>query len=118
MWVVITLAAAMLQITRTSIQHGLRHSHDAVSAAAFRFTYGAPVALVVSIIVFGPAGVARPGCGTDVVVVIIAAGVAQSLPRWLCCWRSAHVISRSARCIPRRKFLLWQPSGLSGSDQL
>jgi drug/metabolite transporter (DMT)-like permease len=79
MWVVITLAAAMLQITRTSIQHGLRHSHDAVSAAAFRFTYGAPVALVVSIIVFGPAGVARPGFGTDVVVVIIAAGVAQIL---------------------------------------
>jgi len=79
MWVVVTVAAAMLQIARTSLQHDMRHSHDAVSAAAFRFTHGAPVAVAVSLVVFGVADVPVPGIGVDVVVIVVAAGLSQIL---------------------------------------
>lgn len=55
LWIWVTVAAATFQILRTARQHELR-SHLSTAGAGFvRYAYGAPLAIVLSIVVFGVA---------------------------------------------------------------
>lgn len=61
MWIVITLAAATFQILRTSRQHQLRSVLSTTAAGFVRYAYGAPLAVVLSIVLFGALGRDVPG---------------------------------------------------------
>lgn len=77
MWVPITLAAATFQILRTSRQHQLR-AHLSTTAAGFvRYLYGAPLALALSVVVFGVVGRDLPTVPWRFWPVVGLAGVAQ-----------------------------------------
>jgi len=79
MWVPITLAAATFQILRTSRQHELRGVLSTSAASYVRFVYGAPLALLASLVLFGVLGRARPAIPTGFWPIIAGAGVAQIL---------------------------------------
>lgn len=53
MWVLITLGAATFQILRTSRQHELRSVLSTGAAGFVRYAYGAPLAVVLSVVLFG-----------------------------------------------------------------
>lgn len=53
MWIIITLAAATFQILRTSRQHQLRTVLSTTAAGFVRYAYGAPLAVLLCIVVFG-----------------------------------------------------------------
>lgn len=79
MWIPITLAAATFQILRTSRQHQLA-PHLSTNAAGFvRYLYGAPLALVVATITFGPLGRSLPDVPAHFWLVVTVAGVSQIL---------------------------------------
>ncbi len=79
MWVPVTLFAATCQVLRTSRQHRLR-SMLSVNAAGFvRYAYGFPLAVLVSLATFGPAGAEIPGVPWRFWPIIAGAGVAQIL---------------------------------------
>jgi drug/metabolite transporter (DMT)-like permease len=52
MWIIITLGAATFQILRTSRQHELRSVLSTTAAGFVRYAYGAPLAMVLSLVVF------------------------------------------------------------------
>jgi drug/metabolite transporter (DMT)-like permease len=61
MWIVITLAAATFQILRTSRQHQLRSVLSTTAAGFVRYAYGAPLAVALSLVLFGVLGRDVPG---------------------------------------------------------
>jgi drug/metabolite transporter (DMT)-like permease len=72
MWILITLAAATFQILRTSRQHGLRSVLSTTAAGFVRYAYGAPLAIALSLVLFGALGREMPtvpGCFWLFVVV-------------------------------------------------
>ncbi len=77
MWVLVTLAAVVLQATRTSMQQKLR-AHLSITAAGFvRYFYGAPIALgavAVAVVAFGQS---LPVPSAGFWLTVTAAGVAQ-----------------------------------------
>lgn len=76
MWVLITIAATIFQIGRTSEQHRLRGRLDVAEAGYVRFAYGFPLAAVVtSLWMLGPGEVASPG--PTFFLSVAAAGVLQ-----------------------------------------
>jgi drug/metabolite transporter (DMT)-like permease len=77
MWVVITLAAAVFQIARTSRQHRLRSLLSSNAAGFVRYAYGAPLALLLSGLMFGVLRRDLPHVPASFWPTIIAAGVAQ-----------------------------------------
>ncbi len=77
LWVPITLAAASFQILRTSRQHQLRSTLSTAAAGFVRYLYGAPLALVLSGVVFGVLGRALPSVPLRFWPIIATAGVAQ-----------------------------------------
>lgn len=77
LWVPITLAAASFQILRTSRQHQLRSTLSTASAGYVRYLYGAPLALLLSAVVFGLLGHAVPSVPMRFWPTITFAGVAQ-----------------------------------------
>ena len=56
MWILITLAAATFQILRTSRQHELRSLLSTTAAGFVRYAYGAPLAIALSLMLFGVLG--------------------------------------------------------------
>ncbi|MGA9279489.1 MAG: hypothetical protein WBV89_21245, partial [Ilumatobacter sp.] len=79
MWVPITLAAALFQILRTSRQHELRGVLSTGAAGYVRFAYGAPLAVLASIVVFVLVGQDVPSIPSIFWPIIAGAGVAQIL---------------------------------------
>ena len=79
MWVPITLAAATFQILRTSRQHQLRGALSTAAAGYVRFAYGAPLAVLASVVLFGLVGRDVPSIPGGFWPIIAAAGVAQIL---------------------------------------
>lgn len=77
MWIPITLAAATFQILRTSRQHGLRAVLSTNAAGFVRYAYGAPLAVLLSAVVFGVLGRDLPDVPDRFWPTIVAAGVAQ-----------------------------------------
>jgi drug/metabolite transporter (DMT)-like permease len=77
MWILITLAAATFQILRTSRQHELRGVLSTAAAGFVRYAYGAPLALLLSAVVFGAAGRDLPTVPARFWPTIAAAAVAQ-----------------------------------------
>lgn len=77
MWIPITLAAATFQILRTARQHQLRTVLSTNAAGFVRYLYGAPFAIVLSLIVFGIAGRDLPEVPPRFWPIIVGAGVAQ-----------------------------------------
>jgi drug/metabolite transporter (DMT)-like permease len=77
MWVPITLAAATFQVLRTSRQHGLRIHLTPVGAGFVRYLYGAPLALLASMMWFGAAGRDLPTIPARFWLVVTLAGIAQ-----------------------------------------
>ena len=56
MWIPITLAAATFQILRTARQHELRSVLSTAAAGFVRYAYGAPLAVALSLVLFGVLG--------------------------------------------------------------
>ncbi len=79
MWVPITLAAATFQILRTSRQHQLRGVLSTAAASYVRFLYGAPLAVLCSVVLFVVIGRDFPTIPGEFWPIIAAAGVAQIL---------------------------------------
>lgn len=77
MWILITLAAATFQILRTSRQHELRGVLSTAAAGFVRYAYGAPLAVLLSALVFGVLGRDLPSVPTRFWPTIAAAAVAQ-----------------------------------------
>ena len=79
MWILITLAAATFQILRTSRQHELRALLSTSAAGFVRYAYGAPLAVLLSILVFGALGRDVPHVPARFWPIIAAAAVSQIL---------------------------------------
>jgi drug/metabolite transporter (DMT)-like permease len=77
MWIPITLAAATFQILRTARQHELRSVLSTAAAGFVRYAYGAPLAIVLSAVLFGVLGRGLPDVPGRFWPIIAAAGVAQ-----------------------------------------
>ena len=77
MWIPITLAAATFQILRTARQHELRGVLSTAAAGFVRYAYGAPLALVACLGVFGLAGRNLPEVPGRFWLLIVGAGLAQ-----------------------------------------
>lgn len=77
MWIPITLAAATFQILRTSRQHELRSVLSTAAAGFVRYAYGAPIALLLSIGLFGVLGRSLPTVPPRFWPIIVAAAIAQ-----------------------------------------
>lgn len=77
MWIPITLAAATFQILRTSRQHELRSTLSTAAAGFVRYAYGAPLALVLSIVMFVVLGRDLPQVPGRFWPTIAVAGVSQ-----------------------------------------
>ena len=76
MWILITLAATVFQIARTSEQHRLRGRLGVAEAGYVRFAYGWPLALVATVgWMLGPGELPTPGLRFWVAVTL--AGVLQ-----------------------------------------
>jgi drug/metabolite transporter (DMT)-like permease len=76
-WIPITLAAATFQILRTSRQHELRSVLSTAAAGFVRYAYGAPLAVLASIIWFVIVGRDVPTVPVRFWPIIVGAGVAQ-----------------------------------------
>lgn len=79
MWIPITLLAATFQILRTARQHELRRALTVVPAGYVRYAYGFPLAVVASIITFGPVGADLPDPPLRFWPIVAGAGTAQIL---------------------------------------
>lgn len=77
LWIIITLAAATFQILRTSRQHQLRAVLSTNAASSVRFFYGAPLAVLASVVLFVGLGRRVPTIGDRFWLAIAAAAVAQ-----------------------------------------
>ena len=77
MWIPITLAAATFQILRTARQHELRSVLSTNAAGFVRYAYGAPLALVISAVLFGMLGRDLPSVPHRFWPIIAAAGICQ-----------------------------------------
>jgi drug/metabolite transporter (DMT)-like permease len=77
MWIPITLAAATFQILRTSRQHGLRSVLSTTAAGFVRYAYGAPLALVIGVVMFAVLGRDLPGVPARFWPIIATAAVSQ-----------------------------------------
>lgn len=77
MWIPITLAAATFQILRTARQHELRASLSTTAAGFARYAYGAPLALLACLLVFGIIDRDIPKIGGRFWWLIVGAGLAQ-----------------------------------------
>ncbi len=77
MWVFVTLAAVVLQATRTSMQQKLRAQLSITAAGFVRYFYGAPIALAAVAIAVGPFGQSLDAPPAMFWVTVTAAGIAQ-----------------------------------------
>ena len=77
MWIPITLAAATFQILRTARQHELRSVLPTAAAGFVRYAYGAPLAILLSIVLFGALGRDLPTVPGRFWPTIAIAGIAQ-----------------------------------------
>lgn len=77
MWILITLAASTFQILRTARQHELRSTLDTAAAGFVRYAYGAPLALLVSAVVFGVVGRDVPEVPNRFWPIVVVAGLCQ-----------------------------------------
>lgn len=77
MWIPITLAAATFQILRTSRQHELRSVLSTSAAGFVRYAYGAPLAALLSAVLFGLMGRTVPTVPDRFWPIIVAGGIAQ-----------------------------------------
>lgn len=77
MWIPITLAAATFQILRTARQHELRSVLSTAAAGFVRYAYGAPLAIVLSLVMFGALGRDLPDVPGRFWPIIAVGGVAQ-----------------------------------------
>lgn len=77
MWIPITLAAATFQILRTARQHELRAVLSTNAAGFVRYAYGAPLALAISVVLFGILGRRIPDIPVGFWPTIAAAGACQ-----------------------------------------
>jgi drug/metabolite transporter (DMT)-like permease len=77
MWIPITLAAATFQILRTSRQHELRSALSTAAAGFVRYAYGAPLALLLSLVLFVGFGRDVPSIPDRFWPIIAAAAVCQ-----------------------------------------
>jgi drug/metabolite transporter (DMT)-like permease len=79
MWIIITLGAATFQILRTSRQHELRSLLSTTAAGFVRYAYGAPLAIVLSLVLFGLLGRAVPDIDGRFWPYVAIGGVSQIL---------------------------------------
>ncbi len=79
MWIIITLAAATFQILRTSRQHELRSVLSTTAAGFVRYAYGAPLAIILSILLFGVLGRTIPDVDGRFWAYVAIGGVSQIL---------------------------------------
>jgi drug/metabolite transporter (DMT)-like permease len=77
MWIIITLTAATFQILRTSRQHELRSVLSTNAAGYVRYAYGAPLAVVLSLVLFGALGRDLPTIPGRFWPIIVVAAVSQ-----------------------------------------
>ncbi len=77
MWVFVTLAAVVLQATRTSMQQKLRAQLSITAAGFVRYFYGAPIALSAVAIAVGLFGQSLDAPPAMFWVTVTAAGIAQ-----------------------------------------
>ena len=77
MWIIITLAAATFQILRTSRQHELRGALSTNAAGYVRYAYGAPLALLLSVVLFAALDRELPGVPGRFWPIVVAAAVSQ-----------------------------------------
>lgn len=77
MWIPITLAAATFQILRTARQHELRSQLSTAAAGFVRYAYGAPLALLLGLVVFGLLGRDLPDVPGRFWPTIAVAGISQ-----------------------------------------
>lgn len=77
LWIPVTLAAATCQILRTSRQHELRSVLSTGAAGFVRYAYGAPLALLTSLLVFGVLGRQVPHIPASFWPTVVGAGIAQ-----------------------------------------
>jgi drug/metabolite transporter (DMT)-like permease len=77
MWIVITLAAATFQILRTSRQHQLRSALSTAAAGYVRYAYGAPLAVISSLVVFVVLGRDVPSIPVRFWPIVAIAAVSQ-----------------------------------------
>ena len=77
MWIIITLAAATFQILRTSRQHELRSVLSTSAAGYVRYAYGAPLAVMLSAVLFAALGREVPDIPGRFWPIIAAAAVSQ-----------------------------------------
>jgi drug/metabolite transporter (DMT)-like permease len=76
-WIPITLAAATFQILRTARQHELRSVLSTAAAGFVRYAFGAPLAILLSVVLFGVLDRDLPVVPGRFWPIIIGAGVAQ-----------------------------------------
>lgn len=77
MWILITLAAATFQILRTSRQHQLRSVLSTAAAGFVRYAYGAPLALLLSLVLFGALERDLPGVPASFWPALLVGAVGQ-----------------------------------------
>ncbi|MEQ9164246.1 MAG: hypothetical protein RLN74_16140, partial [Ilumatobacter fluminis] len=77
MWILITLAAATFQILRTSRQHQLRSVLSTAAAGFVRYAYGAPLALLLSLVLFGVLDRDLPGVPASFWPALLVGAVGQ-----------------------------------------
>ncbi|TDT15495.1 hypothetical protein BDK89_1066 [Ilumatobacter fluminis] len=77
MWILITLAAATFQILRTSRQHQLRSVLSTAAAGFVRYAYGAPLALLLSLVLFGALDRDLPGVPASFWPALLVGAVGQ-----------------------------------------
>ena len=79
MWVLITLAAATFQILRTARQHELRSVLSTTAAGFVRYAYGAPLAVALSVLLFGALDRPFPGVPSRFWIFVVIGGICQIL---------------------------------------
>ena len=77
MWILITLAAATFQILRTSRQHELRSVLSTTAAGFVRYAYGAPLAIALSLVLFGALGRDVPTVSGRFWLFVVVGAVSQ-----------------------------------------
>ena len=77
MWILITLAASVFQILRTSRQHQLKEYLSPVAAGFVRFAYSFPLALIAAAITFTVLGRDVPDLSLKFWLAVAAGGVSQ-----------------------------------------
>jgi drug/metabolite transporter (DMT)-like permease len=79
MWILITLGAATFQILRTARQHELRSALSTAAAGFVRYAYGLPLAIALSVVMFGLLGRPLPGIPGGFWPALLIGAVAQIL---------------------------------------